>query len=232
MYKILFLLFTISYITSCRYKTGSGNIISEKRNISSFTGVNISGGFDVEIRKGEITEVKIEADDNIIKDIETRVEGDELKINYEKNTNLRDVHMKIFITAAEINHIKASASADIVVKNQLTSTRKISIQSSSGSTINAAIDAPEVMANCSSGADIVLSGRTKTFTADVSSGASIKASGLMSESTIAEASSGASANVHASVNLKASASSGGNIHYKGGGAVSKNESSGGSVSAN
>lgn len=231
MNKILFLLLTVCLFTSCRFKTGSGTIITEKRTVQSFTGVNVGGGFDVEIRKGATDEVMIEADDNIIKDIETSVVAGQLKIRYERNINLHDVHMKIYITAREINNIKASASADVVVKDQLSSTQKVSLQSSSGATIKAAIDAPEVVANASSGADLILNGKTKSLVADASSGASIKASDLMSENTIAETSSGATAHVHASVSLKASASSGGDITYRGAATVSKKESSGGSVSA-
>ncbi|HMJ46283.1 MAG TPA: DUF2807 domain-containing protein, partial [Ferruginibacter sp.] len=91
------------------------------------------------------------------------------------------------------------------------------------------IDVPEIEAGSSSGADIILNGRTRSFTANASSGSSIKASELMSENTIASTSSGATIKVHASISLKASASSGGDITYHGGGTVKKEESSGGSV---
>ena len=81
----------------------------------------------------------------------------------------------------------------------------------------------------SSGATININGKTKSHTADVSSGADIKTSDLLSENTTVTASSGASAHVHASVNLNAKASSGANINYIGAANVQKTVSSGGSV---
>ena len=74
-----------------------------------------------------------------------------------------------------------------------------------GPLLNAEIDAPKVTADASSGASITLKGKTKTYSAQASSGAKIRSGDLLSENTTVKASSGASAQVHASVSLNASA---------------------------
>ncbi|MEP7166041.1 MAG: head GIN domain-containing protein [Ferruginibacter sp.] len=227
MKKLLIIVLSFSILVGCRYRKGSGNIVTERRNTASFTGLSVGGGFDVEIKSGP-PEVLVEADDNIIKFIETIVVGGELKIRLD-HINLRNAHLKVYITAPELNSIKSSASAKIEAIDVLKSEKGISLQSSSGSEIKAELEAPEITAHASSGGELNLSGRTRDLNAESSSGSTINAKSLLSEHTIVSASSGASADVHASLTLDASASSGANVTYRGAANVKKSVSSGGEV---
>ena len=228
MKNVLILLFSALIFTSCDNITGSGNIVTEKRNADSFTAVNVGGGFDVEIKKGTATSLTVEADDNIIKAVETEVRGGTLHISLKK-FNVTNAHLKIYIIAPSIKDIDASAGATVTVKDGLTATNEINLEASSGSKITTAVDAPSIIAHSSSAGEIIVNGHTKNFNAESSSGASVKATDLLSENATANASSGASAHVNSSVSLNATASSGGSVHYKGGGIVVVNTSSGGSV---
>ena len=70
--KSLFILFlSLVFLASCDHKTGSGNIVSETRQVSDFTGIAVGGGFEVEVKIGAVTTVVVEADDNIMKHIVT-----------------------------------------------------------------------------------------------------------------------------------------------------------------
>jgi Putative auto-transporter adhesin, head GIN domain len=216
-------------IVSCRYTTGSGNIITEKRSVGSFSGISAGGAFEVEVKIGPATEVTVEADDNIMKYIRTRVSGNVLKIGTEDLHNYSDVHMKIYITTPSLNNVRTSASADVKVIDVLTGTDKLSFNASSSGSIEAEVDAPEVETDASSGATISLRGKTRTHNARASSGADIKTWDLLSENTDVNVSSGANAKVHASLNLKATASSGAMVTYHGAANVNRSESSGGSI---
>lgn len=214
---------------SCMYKKGSGNIITQTRNTGAFKGLEVSGGFVVEIKNGPTENVVIEADDNLLKYIEVKVVDNELRVRLQ-NINVSDAHLKLFITAPEINNVDASGGSEIIVKDALKSAGKIIVKASSGSNIKTALDAPEIKADVSSGGELTLSGRTKDFHATSSSGSSLTASELLSENSYVNVSSGANAHVYASVSIDASASSGGNISYKGAATViNKAESSGGEV---
>jgi hypothetical protein len=229
MKKILLILWVVFFVTACRYKSGSGVIVSETRNLGSFTAVNIGGGFEVEIKLGTNPKLLVEADDNIINDIETRVENNQLKISMRDGMSYNNVHMKVFITAPQINKISSAASADVNVKDELTDDGKIIIRASSGSSIKARLNAPAADVDASSGAEIDLTGRTKNLEVQASSGASIDADELLSENTNAQTSSGASVKVHASIKLDAKASSGGTVSYRGAATAVTKESSGGSI---
>lgn len=226
MKKLLLLPAIIFLLQACDYKSGSGNIVTEKRNPGMFSGIDVSGGFEVEIRIGAPS-ITVEADDNFIHDIQTEVRNGKLYIKLDERT-IRDAHLKVFVIAPEINSINASSASNVLVKDQLKSDR-IEMHASSGSQIESLIDAPVCEATASSGGEIKLSGKTRQLEAEASSGSAINADRLQSENTTVKASSGGNARVHASLTLNASASSGGNILYTGGANVQKSVSSGGAV---
>ncbi len=229
MKRILFFLFTLVILASCHHTTGSGNFISETRTVNNFDGITVGGSFEVEVKIGPVTSVVVEADDNIMKNIVTTVSGNTLQIRTEDLNNYSDVHMKVSVTTPALKNIHASASADVVVQDVMINTGKLTFKASSGASIKTEIDAPEVETDVSSGASVTLSGKTKTYSSEASSGAVIKSWELLSENTIVKVSSGASAKVHASISLNATASSGAGVTYHGAATVNKSVSSGGSV---
>ena len=226
MKQYLFLLFALVTISSCRYTTGSGKLITETRPAGNFDGISVSGDFEVEVKIGAVTSVVVEADDNIMKYIETTTVGSTFKIYTEGLHNYSDVHMKVYITTPSLKKVSTSASADVMVENTLVSTDRLVFKASSGSGIKTEVDAPEVSADASSGATITLHGKTKAYSADASSGADIKSWDLLSENTTVSVSSGANANVHASISLNVQASSGASVTYHGAAKVTKSGSSG------
>ncbi len=230
MKHFLILLLTVFTLASCDQTTGSGNIVTETRTTGNFDAISVGGSFDVEVKMGDALSVKVEADDNIMKYIETRVSGNTLKIETEGMHNYSDVHMKVYITVPSLSSIKASGSAEVVANNILTSSGKLTFKASSSSSIKAEVNAPEIETDASSSATIAITGKTKSHKTEASSSADIKTFGLLSENTTAKASSSASIEVHASVNLDARASSSGSVDYKGAATVTKSENSSGSVS--
>lgn len=229
MKQFLILTASILLLVSCRHTTGSGNIITETRNTGSFDAITVGGSFEVEVKMGDTRSVLVEADDNIMEYIQTRVSGNILKINTEDLHSYSNVHMKVYITVPELKAISASASAEVLGEGVLRSNDKLVFKASSSSMIKAAVDAPEIVTDASSSATITLKGKTRTHKTEASSSSEIKTFDLLSENTTAAASSSASIEVHASVSLNAKASSSGDIEYRGGAAVSKSENSSGSV---
>ena len=229
MKQIIFLFTAVILLNSCNYTTGSGNIITEKRNTGNFSGISVGGSFDVEVKIGPVAEVTVEADDNVIKFVQTTVSGNTLKIRTEGLHSMNNVHLKVYITVPELSNIKASASADVKVLDVIKGDGKLSFDASSSADIEAEVDAPEVGAEASSSGSVTLSGKTKNYTARVSSSGDIKSFELLTENTDVSANSSGSAQVHASISLTANASSSGDITYRGAANVKKNVSSSGSV---
>jgi hypothetical protein len=229
MKQLTLLLASCMILVCCNYTAGSGNIITEKRMIENFTGIAASNAINVEVKIGPIATVAVEADDNIIKHIITKVSGNVLKISIDNLHNIGDAHLKVYVTVPVVESIGASSSAGVKVLGVIKENGKLSFTASSSADIEAEVDAPEVNAEANSSGSVTLSGRTKNYKAEASSSGNIKSAGLLSENTTVLASSSGNANVHASVNLNADASSSGSIVYHGGASVKKELNSGGSV---
>ena len=58
----------LSFMVSCSEETivGSGNIVSEEREVISFSRINNEGVIDMEITQGDSQFIEITADDNVI----------------------------------------------------------------------------------------------------------------------------------------------------------------------
>ncbi len=229
MKQVVYLFSLLVLIGSCRFKTGSGNLITETRSTGNFDAISVGGSFEVEIKTGPETSVLVEADDNIIKYIKTTVSGNTLKIRTEGLNNFGNVHMRVYITVPSLNSIKASASADVEVTGILASESRITFRASSSASIKADVNAPEIDSDVSSSATITLSGKTKTHKAEASSSGEIRSYDLLSENATVAASSSADIQVFASVSLNARASSSGSVRYIGAATVTKAESSSGTV---
>ena len=231
--KTTTLLLILVMMTSCFFDgfgiQGNGEVVSEERKISSnFNGIRVSQGIQLHIRQGNETELTVEADENIIDLLITEVNGDELKIYFEKNVSRAT--RNVFLTVDKLNSIKTTSGAN--VKNDgVFKTKTLTLSSSSGSHVLLDLNVAKVSVSASSGADIELKGTSNEIRCSASSGSHIDADELTSEIATADVSSGANINVYASKELNAQASSGGDIDYYGDPEVlNKSKSSGGSIS--
>lgn len=232
MKYFLFVIISISILASCKMRriTGSGNIITKTRQLNSFTSISARGGITVDIQYGPQTSVVVEADDNLEPYIETKVVGGKLSIAIEKYTSFRNTTMLVHITMPYVEGINSSASASVTTKTIMKGNNEVDLKASSGSKITVNLDAPIIKADASSGAEINTAGFTKNAITSASSGSNINFADLKAETASANVSSGATINIFASIKVNATASSGGNISYRGGAKeIVKNESSGGSV---
>jgi len=209
---------------------GNGNVVSEDRKINSdFEAIKVQQGINLYITQGTITDLNVEADENILDLLLTEVKNGELKIYFEKNV-YRAKARNVYLTTNEISKIRASSGASVKSENTL-QLSNLDLDSSSGSSMKIHVNASEITSESSSGADIDIFGKTESFSARASSGSSIDADKLEAIDVHAKASSGASIDVNVTGNLTAKANSGGDIDFEGNPThVNKDTSSGGSVS--
>ncbi|MFW6370319.1 MAG: head GIN domain-containing protein [Bacteroidota bacterium] len=209
----------------------------QQRNVKGFHAVEASTGIDVYISMGDKEEVTVEAKDDVINDVITEVKNGTLHL-YVKNRqgfnlfNWRNYSsVKIYVTAAELNRIKASAGAEVRSETTLTG-ETMDMNASSGSIVKTDLVYKNLEAGASSGAQLKLSGRTKNFEVSTSSGGIINAGDLKAEYCKARASSGGNMSVFTTSEISANASSGGSIRYSGNPETKNiNKSSGGLVSS-
>lgn len=232
--KITILLLLLITTTSCMFDgfgiQGNRNVVTENRKVTAeFTAIKVSQGIQVYLTQGNDVDISVEADENIIDLLVTEVEGNVLKIYFDKNVS-RAKARNVYLTADKITSIKVSSGSRVKGEGVIRA-KNITLKSTSGSGIRLELNASKVTCNVSSGADVRLTGTTEYFNGDASSGAHIDADGLISKEAKADVSSGAGISLHASEELDAHASSGGSISYEGNPTVlNRSKSSGGSIS--
>lgn len=202
-------------VCSCNVQTGSGNIISENRQLGGFEGVQTSGSIDVDVQSGPDDQVVIEADDNILKYIITEVDNGVLEIHLKSNTSFRNSHVNAHVTGKNLNRLYVSGSGNITATNTIKNDDRIRVKVSGSGDISANLDAPKVEAESSGSGNITLRGKCKNFEADMSGSGDLKSSELLSENADVSIAGSGTASVHCSVKLKARASGSGSIYYSG-----------------
>jgi hypothetical protein len=205
----------------------------QKRIVGSFSGVSVSSGIDLYLTQGVAEEVVVEADEDIINNIITRVEDGVLRIYVKESHHLFNWNWnekrKVYVTFKDLKLIDASAGSDVYGQGTI-KLERVRIEASSGSDLELALTAQDVEIHTSSGSDATVRGTCATLDASASSGSDLDASGLHSKKCRVSASSGSDASVYASEELDADASSGSDIYYSGNPAQKNiNESSGGDV---
>ena len=229
--KLSAILFLLIGTTSCFMDgvIGDGNVISKTRKISDdFSRVEVSRGLDLYITQSNTLSLEIEADQNLHELIETEVRNGVLRITSSRNiweASSKKVHLNVDF----LNGISVSSGAEVNTRNTFVSD-ELSLDVSSGATAEMELRVEDLSCDSSSGADIELSGKAENFKVSSSSGSNVKAYDLQARNCNADASSGSGIKIHAAETIEASASSGGNISYKGNPRVlSERNSSGGNI---
>ena len=217
----LFSLLISVLVSSCvnfggKRAKGNGNIVKQEREVDAFDEVEVSGALDVYVRQGDQRSVSIEGDENLLKYIVTKNEGDRLEVRTKSGYNLRPTKkMKIFVTSPEFTKLDVSGACNIIGENKISARESLEMEVSGAGDINMEADAPDLKASISGSGKIDLKGRTQDFDLNLSGAAKARCFDLMSENTRVDISGAGSAEVYASVKLDAEVSGAGNVRYKG-----------------
>lgn len=209
---------------------GSGNITTETRTVNQdFKKIEASNGIKVIVEQSDNKSITVETDDNLQQHIITKIENGVLKIESDENYNATEtpiVKVKMPVT----NGLSTSSGSEITSSGTLIS-ENMDVEASSGSQINITVEADAIKIESTSGSSIEVGGKALKAETSSSSGSTIDAKNLMANEVISQTTSGSSTDVYPILKLEAKASSGSNISYhKIPKTVSKEESSGGSVS--
>lgn len=226
--------------------------LKQKEFSGDFDEIEVSQAIEAEIIKSDVEKVVISAPTNIIDEVLVERQGGKIHIHY--NTGFRVMNtnnVKAKIYTKDFTKLIANSAASITVRDKFTQ-EKTDVEASSAASITGHLEANDLEisvdssssfegkiwavdldVDASSAASISISGKAKNAEISSSSGSSINGKDVVVENLKADASSGASLEVIASLTVDAEASSGGSVNvYKKGNltTVKKEENSGGSVS--
>ena len=204
--------------------SGNGNVVEDTRNVSGFTGVEISTGIDVYLTQGQDFEVVVEADENLQEVILTELRGDRLVVRTD-HVNIRSAKSKkVHVTLPELEELKISSAGDCVGQTPFQcNDLRVSISSAGDLTLE--VDADRIGLDISSSGDASISGSANVLDASLSSAGDLNAFDLVAKKVDVSVSSAGDARVHATEEIDMNASSAGNIYYRGDARVVRSTSS-------
>jgi len=225
MKKILLAFLSMVSILAVNAQSGEKNL--QKRQVSGFHGVDVSGGIDLYLSTGPES-VAVSASSTELRDhVVTEVVGGVLQIHMESNwSHNLDGKIKAYVSISNLKNLEGSGGGDIVFENLIT-TEDLDLHLSGGGSLKGKLNVNHLVINQSGGSDVKLSGNVKNLTLNASGGGSLNGFDLVTDYASIHASGGSETELTVNKELRAVVSGGGDITYKGAASVKEIKSSGG-----
>lgn len=95
------------------WERGSGNVITDTRDVSGFDRVNLSGIGDMVLEQGDSEQLEIEAEDNVIDHITTEVRDGTLYIGFDEDHIIPTETIRFNLTMRDIHGLETSGVSNI-----------------------------------------------------------------------------------------------------------------------
>ncbi len=207
---------------------GNGNLKSETRKVSGFKGIDIGGGFAVELTQGKDESVRIEADENLLSNIKTEVKNGILHIYNDKGISTSK-GLKAYITAKQLNSIDISGGVKVTGKSTFKADA-FKMDLSGGSKVTLAIDTKSLEADMSGASKVDLTGKADELNMNLSGASNVNTQELESKRVTIEASGASKVKVFARESLDINASGASAVFYKGSPKISSETSAAARIS--
>jgi len=197
---------------------GSGNIVTEKRDVSGFDRVTLAGFGEVSIVQGETESLTVSTDDNIMPYVRTEVRNNTLVLDLDKEGWNRSydpsdgIHFNLVVK--DLNRIDNSGAGTMMVEKLESDSLYVDL-SGVGTLEIGDLTASELVVHQSGAGTVVVSGQVIGQELSHSGVGSYHAADLESETAIIDISGAGSATVWATESLDIQISGLGNVIYYG-----------------
>ncbi len=229
---VLLLLVAILAVSACSgIVTGSGNVITETRQVSNFDRIVLSGSGEVIVTQGGSESLSIEADDNVMKYVETKVENGALKLGFKPGVSVMShTRLVFYVGVDDLTGLTISGSGDIE-SDRLEIDRLEATISGSGDVQIADLSANEVRATISGSGEIDLNGEVAAQDVNISGSGKYLAGDVCSEAVKVNVSGSGDATVCATERLDSHISGSGSVNYYGRPSINSQSSGSGKLNS-
>lgn len=196
-------------------------IRTESFDYSDFTGINVSGGYDIVLVKSDVFSVIVEADDELMPYVDVRCVRGILTVEMKKQplkiSIMRKVEPKVIVTMPVVNSIVLSGACDLRSNDTFTTSgmTRFSLNVSGASDIDDfGIIAPEIVVTASGASDVELEGETTDLDVKVSGASDFDGENLKAENVKVTASGASGVDIYVTKRLSASLSGASSCEYR------------------
>lgn len=183
---------------------GSGNVITEQRDVSGFHGLDVGGIYQVDVAAGKDFAVSVEADDNLVPLIKTEVDGGILKIESDRRISPKS-SIRIHVSMPQIDSLEVSGVANVSIAD---------------------VRSEDLSVSSSGASKVAITGEAARLDIDVSGATHVDAGALAVAEAKVEASGASNVAVAVSQSLDAHASGASHVSYAGTPSQVKKDTSG------
>ena len=203
---------------------GNGNVIKQDREISNFHGLEVGGAFHVFLTQGDKESLRIEADENLMDIIITRVKGGILEI--ETKEDIRESKaLNIYITFNSLNHLDISGACNLEGENKF-KLDDLNMECSGASQVMLKFAAENMDFDCSGACNLDLYGSAQSLNLDLSGASKFNAFDLQLAEADVDISGASHARLFVRTQMSAEVSGAGSLKYKGDAKLINHEVSG------
>jgi hypothetical protein len=200
----------------------AGNVLKETRETGTFRKISTGGGIDVYFTQNDAYSVVVEADEDLIGNLSTAVDDENLVIKWKENPLSKNRVAKVHVSAPALDAVNSSGGADFYADNlKCDGSFQLNISGGADADIKNLTVAKNIDISSSGGAEvrvgIAVGGDTHAATITASGGADCSIESLQTAKCMLSASGGADMDVNVTVskNLNVAASGGGDIKISG-----------------
>jgi len=210
---------------------GSGDLVTETRQVSNFDSIDLSGSGEVIITQGGSETLSIETDDNVMEFVNTEVEDGTLKLGFKPGVKLiSPSQLTFYVEVIDLQGLAVSGSGDI--KSEMLETDRLDANvSGSGGVRITDLSAGEVKARISGSGEVNLDGNASFQDVEISGSGKYLAGDVCSASVEVSVSGSGEATVCATESLDANVNGSGTVDYYGKPSVNSSSSGSGSINS-
>src|SRR5512135_3206588 len=121
---------------------GSGRVAQESRPVSGIQSIDLQGSGDVILTQGDHEALTVEAEDNILPEIETRMDGSRLVLGFKHSAVARSIDatrpIRFLLTVKDVQGIVLAGSGNISTNSLKTTSLDLTISGSGNIDVNQA----------------------------------------------------------------------------------------------
>lgn len=203
---------------------GSGTIKNETRTEGIFRSIKTSGSYNVYITQGTKHDIRIEADDNLLPLIVTKVSGGDLEIYTKKGYEIKPSKtINIYVTLEQLDELSSSGSGGFYSTGKLKG-GKVKFSFSGSTKTDVDLDANDLQIEVSGSSHLNLKGNIPTTRYDVSGSADVEALDLVADNAEINISGTGKLDVAVQKKLNVNVSGMGKVRYKGSPVINQSSS--------
>lgn len=195
------------------YENGNGDISSEKRLVDNFTEIQLTGNYEIGLKKGPKGQVVIVTDSNLLQFIDTEVHNEVLIVESTRKIRSNE-GIKIYVTYKELESLKSIGASTIKSESPIISDR-FELEIPGASLVDLEVDVRDLEIMLAGAGSVKLKGRADNQTVSLRGVGNFEAFELESQSCEVTVSGMGGAEVNVKENLNARVNGVGSIKYRG-----------------